>query len=412
MIHRAKHVSGAATTSRREFLRAAAAAVAAPYVITSAALGADGRPAASERVVMGGIGIGNQGSGDLSSFAGDKQVQYVAVCDVVKGRREAAKAGVDSKYGDKACAAYSDYRELLARPDIDAIHTACPDHWHALVTVEACRQGKDVYCQKPLSLTIRDGRAMVQAARRYGRVVSGGSQRVLDDTGGLARACWAGEYGVIKEVFVNVGGPSVPCNLSGEPVPDGVDWDMWLGPAPWAPYHKHRISGTYAINGTGWRSWRDYSGGGMTDWGAHRFGGAMWAVNMAEEGPAEVIPPDGKDVKYLTYVFANGLRMYHSPGRGGGVDVVGTKEKVQGKPMPGYRGAGGIYGDFVHCCRTRQRPFQDVERAHRTASMCHLGNIAYLLNRPLKWDPVKEEFPDDEQANRFLDRAKRQPWTM
>lgn len=401
--------------SRRDFLKLAAAAVAAPYVITSTALGADGRPPASDRIVMGGIGIGNMGSGDLGRFAGDSQVQYVAVCDVQKSKLDGAKARVDARHGDGSCAAYGDFRELLARPDIDAIHTACPDHWHALITVAACRAGKDVYCQKPISLTVCDGRAMVDAARRYNRVVSGGSQRVLGDTGGLARQCWGGEFGRIKEVYVDIGGPSVPCNLPGEPVPEGVDWEMWLGPAPWAPYHKHRISGTYSINGTGWRSWRDYSGGGMTDWGAHKFGGAMFAVGLASEGPVEVIPPDGKDVKLLTYVFANGIRMHRGkgPGKGqSGVTVVGTDEKVPAKPMPGYHNARDIYGDFLSCVKTRQRPFRDIEKSHRTATVCHLGNIAYRLKRPLKWDPVKEEFPGDEQANRFLSRAKRAPWAL
>ena len=163
---------------------------------------------------------------------------------------------------------------------------------------------------------------MVEAARRYGRVVSGGSQRVLDDYGELAEQCWSGELGTIKEVYVNVGGPSRPCNLPGEPVPPDIDWDMWLGPAPWAPYHPHRISGTYSIDGTGWRSWSDYSGGGMTDWGAHKFGGAMFAADVRDQGPVEVVPPDGKDHQWLSYRFANGLWMYHRPeqgrrGRGG-----------------------------------------------------------------------------------------------
>jgi hypothetical protein len=404
--------------TRRDFLKLAAAAVAAPYVITSAALGANGRPPASDRIVMGGVGIGNQGSSDHGRFLGDNQVQYVAVCDVQQAKREKAKARVDAKYGDSSCAAYNDFRELLARPEIDAIHTACPDHWHALITVAACRAGKDVYCQKPLSLTIADGRAMVDAARRYSRVVSGGSQRVLDDSGGLARQCWSGDIGQVKEVYVEVGGPSKPCNLPGQPVPEGLDWDMWLGPAPYAPYHPYRISGSYNINGTCWRSWRDYSGGGMTDWGAHKFGGALFAVGLAHEGPVEVIPPDGKDVKLLTYVFANGIRMYHgSAPKGGGhsqaqITVFSTDEKTPAKPMPGYHGERDIHGDFLTCVRTRQRPFRDVEISHRTASVCHLGNIAYALKRPLKWDPVKEEFPGDEQANRFVSRAKRAPWSL
>ena len=194
-------------------------------------------------------------------------------------------------------------------------------------------------------------------------------------------------------------------------MPPGIDWDMWLGPAPYAPYHPYRISGSFAINGTSWRSWRDYSGGGMTDWGAHKFGGAMFAVNKMEEGPVEVIPPDGKDHKWLTYRFADGLLLYHSPGKGN-VDVVGDGKPIPPRPIPKYKGSGGIYGDFLYCVRSREKPFRDIERAHRTCTVCHLGNIVYQLNRPLKWDPVKEECPGDDQANRFLDRARREPWTI
>ena len=406
-------MSNANHATRREFLKTASAAIAAPYVITTTALGADGRPAASERIVMAGIGIGNMGSGDQTNFLGRGDVQYVAVCDVRKAIRESARANVNKHYGNSDCKTYNDFREVLARKDIDAVHIATPDHWHAIITVHACRNGKDVYCQKPESLTIREGRLMVEAARRYARVVSGGSQRVLDDYGALAQKCWNGEFGTIKEVFVNVGGPSLPCNLPGQPVPADIDWDMWLGPAPWAPYHPYRMSGTYSFtNGTGWRAWKDYSGGLMTDWGAHKFGGAMFAAGVADQGPVEIVPPNGKDYPLLTYRFANGLLIHRNPDKGD-VDVVGTPgEKMPSKPLPRYKGTGGIYGDFLHCVRSREKPFRDIELAHRTVSLCHLGNIAYELNRPLKWDAVKEEFPGDEEANRFLDRAKREPWQL
>src|ERR1043166_1352576 len=360
--------------SRRAFLKASAGAAVLPCIIPASALGADGRPAPSERIVMGGIGIGNQGGGDQGAFLGRKDVQYVAMCDVKEGVRENAKKRIDAHYKDtgSGCTVYSDFREMLARKDIDAVHVATPDHWHAVIVIAACKEGKDVYCQKPESLTIREGRAMVQAARRYGRVVSGGSQRVMGDYMSTVRECWSGEAGQIKEVYVNCGGPSKPCYLPGEPVPAGLDWDMWLGPAPWAPYHPYRISGSFNINGTSWRSWRDYSGGGMTDWGAHKFGGAMFAVNKMEEGPVEIIPPD-KDHKWLTYRFADGLLMYHSPGKGN-VDVVGTGSAIAPRTIPKYQGTGGIYGDFIHCIRTREKPFRDIERAHRTATVCHLGN--------------------------------------
>ena len=405
---------GISSANRREFLKAAAVAVACPYVIPGSALGADGETAPSERVVMAGIGIGNRGREDLDAMLPRKDLQFVAVCDVKKDAIENGKTRVDKRNGNSDCKTFGDFRDVFAMKDVDAVLIATPDHWHAYLVIAACRAGKDVYCEKPESLTIRQGRAMVEAARRYGRVVTGGSQRVLDDYGKIAKKCWSGEMGTIKEIYVNVGGPSTVCNLGGEPVPEGVDWNMWLGPAPWAPYHKYRISGSYNVNGTCWRSWKDYSGGLMTDWGAHKFGGAMFCADVREQGPAEVIPPDGKDHKYLTYRFANGLLLYHATGKANtDVTPVGTPgEILPAKPFPRYKGTGGIYGDFLYCVRTRERPFRDIELGHRSVTVCHLGNIAYELKRPLKWDPIKEEFPGDEEANRLLDRAQREPWQI
>ena len=399
--------------NRREFLKTAAGAMAAPYVITSAALGNQDRPAASERIVMGGIGIGNMGRGDLGNFLGRKDVQYVAVCDVKKEAREAAQSRANKHYDNSDCTAYNDFRELLARQDVDAVHVATPDHWHALIVVGACRNGKDVYCQKPETRTLREGRLMVDAARRYGRVVSGGSQRVLEDYRGVVDKCWGGELGTIKSINVNVGPLSLPCNLPGEPIPEGLDWDMWLGPAPWAPYHPYRISGSFSINGTSWRSWSDYSGGGMTDWGAHHFGGATFAVDVRELEPEEVVLSEENGRKYLTYRYPNGLLLYHNHPDMGNLHVVGTPdEKLPPKTVPSYKGQGGIYGDFIECVKTRERPFRDIEFAAHTMAVSHLGLIAYELGRSLKWDQAKQEFPGDEEANRFLDRARREPWVL
>jgi predicted dehydrogenase len=401
-------------TSRRQFLQTAGLALAAPYVITNPALGADRRPPASERIVMGTIGAGGQGTGDMHGFLGFPQVQMVAVCDPVAEHRDNAKKGVDQRYNNKDCKTYNDFREVLARDDIDAVLIGTPDHWHAIVTIEACKRGKDVYCEKPETLTIREGRAMVQTVRRYGRVFSGGSQRVLGDYGDWPRLLWGGAIGQVREVFVDCGGPSGDCYLEPQPVPPGVDWDLWLGPAPWRPFHDSLIHG-------GFRGYRDYSGGGMTDWGAHRFGAAMFAVGLHETGPVEIIPPDGKDHKLLTYRFANGLLMYHGgtndityKGTEGEISRQGGKHRtpVGRVDMPGYKGNGGIFGDFLHCVRSREKPFRDIEIAHRATTVCHLGNIAYWLKRPLRWDPAKEEMVGDPEANRWLDRPKRAPWTV
>jgi hypothetical protein len=414
--------SSSPAASRREFLKTAAGAVMVPYVITSAALGAGDRPPASERIVMGGIGIGNQGGGDQGAFLGRDDVQYIAMCDVKKWVREKCKDRINNHYHNSDCKTYNDFRELLARKDIDAVHVATPDHWHMLVVIEACRQGKDVFCQKPETRTLRENRLVREAVQRYGRVMSGGSQRVLEDYGarpdkkgnkGLVAQCWGGELGEIKSINVNVGPLSLPCNLPGQPVPEGLDWDMWLGPAPWGPYHEYRISGSFSINGTSWRSWTDYSGGGMTDWGAHHFGGATFAVDVRELEPVEVIYAEEGKSKFLTYRYPNGLLLYHNHPGMGNLQVVGTPGQPRDpKPIPTYKGKGGIHGDFIECCKTREKPFRNVEFATHTMTVCHLGLIAYELRRSLKWDTIKQEFPGDEEANRFLDRARREPWVL
>jgi hypothetical protein len=256
---------------------------------------------------------------------------------------------------------------------------------------------------------------MVEVARRYGRVFSGGSQRVWEDYNWFHRMVRGGAIGQVREVFVNVGEPSGPCYLPPVHVPEGVNWDLWLGPAPWRPFHPTLITG-------GFRPYRDYSGGGMTDWGCHGFGGALFACNLQQTGPVEIIPPDGKEHQRLTYVFANGIRIYHGGGWGDILAFRGTEGELPARgheakerplpdiQIPNYKGQGGIFGDFLHCVRTRERPFRDIELGHRIATTAHLGNIAYWLKRPLKWDPVKEEILGDLQAARWLDRPMREPW--
>ena len=397
------------TLTRRHFLKSTAAAVAAPMIVRAESAGAN------DRINMGCIGMGGQGRGDMGGFLGFRQVRVVAVCDVVGRHRDMAKDNVDKRYGNADCKTYDDFREVVARDDIDAVLIATPDHWHAIIGIEAMKHGKDVYCEKPETLTIHEGRAMVRTARRYGRVFSGGSQRVWGDYNWFHRMVWGGAIGEVTEAWVGVGGPSGECYLPPVPTPPDVKWDLWLGPAPWRPFHPSLIRG-------GFRGYRDYSGGGMTDWGCHGFGGALYCLQLHKTGPAEIIPPDGKEHKQLTYVFANGVRVYHGGGWGGILSFRGTKGEIpardrskQSPPnvhVPNYKGRGGIFGDFLHCVRTRQRPFRDIEIAHRTATHCHLGNIAYWLKRPLKWDPLKEEILGDPEAARWLDRPKREPWTL
>lgn len=405
-------------TSRREFIKAAGLAstvLALPTFIPASALGRDGAVAPSERIRVGGIGLGNQGGSDFGGFLGRADVQYLAVCDVRKNVRDGKKARVDERYKSKDCAAYNDFRELLARDDIDAVHVATPDHWHALIVTAACRHGKDVFCQKPETLTLREGPLMVEHARRYGRVVSGGSQRVLEDYRGTVDMCWGGKLGQVLAINVQTNNLSHACNLPPEPVPEGFDWEMWLGPAPWAPFNAKRCDGNFSTVENSWRSYWDYSGGEITDWGAHHFGGATFAVDVRELQPQEVIyhAPEGNQRAYLEFVYPNGIRITHcKPGKAN-MEVDSNENATRApKPVPGYKGKGGIIGDFLHCVRTREKPFRDIELAVNTISLCHLGTIAYRLQRSLKWDAAKQTFPGDTEANRFTDRARRQPWQL
>ena len=399
-------------STRRDFLKTAGAAMAVPYVLTSNALGAGDVPPASDRIVIAGIGIGNMGRGDQAAFLRRADVQYVAVCDVRTSFRNEAKGKTDKHYGNGDCQAYNDYREILSRSDIDAVHVATPDHWHTIIVVEACRNGKDVYCQKPETLTLREGPLMVEAARRYARVVSGGSQRVLEDYRYVVDPCWGGERGTIKAINVTNLTMSKRCNLPAEPVSGDIDWEMWLGPAPWAPYNAARCSGNFSTSGNSWRSYTDYSGGALTDWGAHHFGGATFAVDVREMQPSEVTYSEGQKGPYLTFKFPNGLLFHHNHPGMGQMQVEGSGDRRPAKAVPSYKGHGGIYGDFIYCVKERERPFRDIELAMNTMAVCHLGTAAYKLQRSLKWDAVQQEFPDDAEANRLRDRARREPWVI
>jgi len=395
-------------------MKKAAVTAAVPLFVNSKVFGAN------DRITMGCIGVGSRGRMDMAAFMEFKHVQVVAVCDVVADHLDHPKAMVDDRYKSKDCKTYTDFREITGRKDIDAVLIATPDHWHAGISIEAMKHGKDVFCEKPETLTIGQGRAMVKVARRYARVFSGGSQRVWDDYNWFHKMVRGGAIGEVKEAWVSfgIGGLSGPCYLKPEGTPEGVDWDMWLGPAPKRPFHRQLIKG-------GFRPFRDYSGGLMTDWGCHCFGAALFTLNLHMTGPIEITPPDGKDVKYLTYTFANGAKIYRDGGwnKTGNLCFKGSEGKIPGPEgtrketppnihIPNYKGSGGLIGDFLHCVRTRQKPFRDIEVAHRTATHAHLGNIAYWLKRPLKWDPVKEEIIGDAQASRWLDRAAREPWGL
>ena len=418
------------TTTRRGFLRTAgltAGVATAPYVITSKALGDATTPPASDRIVMGGIGLGNQGSGDQRRFLADPDVQYVAVCDVRTKWRDEARNLVNERYGTSDCRDYLDFRDLLARDDIDAVHIATPDHWHSLMTIAACRAGKDVFLQKPETLTLAEGPAMLAAARGYGRVVSGGSQRVLEDYRGIVDPCWAGELGRITSIDIDPGGSSMGCYLPAVATPPDIDWDLWLGPAPWEPYNPGRCDGNFGTGGNSWRSYVDYSGGHLTDWGAHNFGGALFAAGLLDLQPEAVrwYPAAGDAGAYATLRYPNGVEVHcnrpaalRGPDAGPaaaherGILIRGDGSDVPPRAVPAYRGTAGIHGDFLACIKTRERPFRDLEPAVNTMAAAHLLAIARRLERSLTWDRAAQRFVADPQADRLLDRARREPWIL
>jgi predicted dehydrogenase len=424
--------------SRRQFLKAAAAVAAAPYVVTSRAWG---RPAPSQRITLGMIGVGNMGGGHLEALKGNREVQIVAICDVSRDKREKARQTVEEAYGARradgtyrGCDTYNEYERLLAREDIDAVVIAVPDHWHAIIAIAACRAGKDVYCEKPLSLTVRQAQEMVKAARRYGRVFQTGSQQRSSEN--FRRACElvrSGRIGKLLTVNVGIGGPSGEKYLPEEPIPEGLDWDRWLGPAPWQPYNAERCSGSYS---GGWRLIRDYSGGMMTDWGAHHFDIAQWGMGVDGSGPVEIIPPNlaagsagvSPAVKTLTFKYASGVLMYH--GGANGILFTGTngkievnrgyfqtwpeeigQEPVRPNDVHLYESPGHME-DWLNCIRARRRPICDVAIGASSVTVCHLGNIAWWLGRRIRWDPDRQEIIGDEAASRWLDRPKRAPWRL
>jgi predicted dehydrogenase len=422
--------------TRRQFLRGAAtatAAVAIPYFVPASALGEPGQRAPNDRITMGFIGVGNMGGGHLGGFLGNPDVQIVAICDVDAVKRADACRRVSEYYASeraaesfKGCDEYNEFEELLARDDIDAVLIAVPDHWHATIAIAACKAGKDVYCEKPLALTIREAWEMVAAARRYNTVFQTGSQQRSESN--FRYACElvrSGRIGKLIKVNVGIGAPSTDKQFPEEPVREGLDWDRWLGPAPWNPYNAERCSGSYS---GGWRLVRDYSGGMSTDWGAHHYDIAQWGMGMDGNGPIQVIPPAERYAEGIKFIYANGVEMER--GGANGILFTGTDGKVEvnrgyfqtwpeeiGRQPIGPNDvhlyeSPGHQVDWINCIRSRRRPICDVAIGASSVTVCHLSNIAYWLERPIKWDPEKREIIGDEAAARWLDRPKRAPWRL
>jgi predicted dehydrogenase len=419
--------------SRRGFLKTAACIAAFPAIIPATALGKNGAIAPSNRINIAQVGLGWIGGSHLDAMLGRNDAQYVAVCDVNGQRVQQVQARINRQYGQrlgqsdfKGCAAFRDFRQMLAAKDLDALIIATPDHWHATITCAAAGAGKDIYCEKPLSLTIREGRDMVNTVHRFGVVFQTGSQQRSSHFGPFRHACELvrnGRIGKVLSVDVSTGDPPKACNLPPEPAPADFDWDMWVGQTPWRPYHS-------SLTDKQWRPYREFCGGGFSDMGAHHFDIAQWGLDMDRSGPVEVIAPDPKQGRErVGFRYANGVIVNHVGGNSLGLTFKGTEGRL-------YIGRDGLrtdpadiarqplgssdlklytsndhHANWLECIRTRARCVADIETGHRSATVCHLGNIAYQLGRSLKWDPVKEEFPDDVLANRLLSRARREPWT-
>lgn len=431
--------------------------MAAPMILPACVTARGRRPAPSGRVTLGCIGVGNQGINDMRAFLRDERVQVVAVCDVNKGSdsgywnnapggRDVAKEIVEARYAAQTQAgsfagvdAYEDYRELLARNDIDAVLIAVPDHWHALPVVEAAKAGKDIYGEKPLSLTVREGRIMSDAVRRNGRVFQTGSQQRSDRR--FRHACELVRNGYIGDLH------SVRCGLptgtpdyskqagrtSPEPVPSGFNYDVWLGPAPERPYIP-------ACSHVNWRWMFDYSGGQLTDWGGHHPDIAQWGMDTEDTGPIAVRnatvqyadhPVFDTAVEYsFECIYESGVRLIVSTAERGGVRFEGDKGwvwvnrgAIEADPaslldveigpdeIQLYRSNHHVR-NFIDCVYTRQDPIAPIETAHRSITIAHLGNIAMRLGRDLTWNPKREKFRRDDEANQFLHRPYRGPWSL
>jgi len=430
--------------TRRLFLKKTAGAAvglaAFPYFVPSAALGKAGAVAPSERIVMGAIGVGSMGTGDMKGFLRRDRVRMVAVCDVDKRHRDRAKRIVDEKYGNSDCTAYLDFRELVGRGDLDAVMIALPDHWHGIISVAAARAGLDIHAQKPLARTIREGRAICDAVKKYHVVWQTGSQQRSGRN--FRRACELVRNGRIGKVHrVEVGLPDG--HAIGDqpllPVPEELDWDFWLGPAPWRPYTDFGRGDCHWQ----WRWLMDYSGGQLTDWAGHHIDIALWGLGLERTGPVEiegrgVYPRQGLydvPIAYeFTCKFANGITMVvandsrQHKGRGavwygdkGWIQVNRGKFDAHPKSvLDSVIGPDEVHlyrsddhkGNFLDCIRTRRQTVAPAEIGHRSISVGLLGEIAMLTEQKLKWDPDREVFTNSDEANRLLSRPMRSPWHL
>jgi predicted dehydrogenase len=429
--------------SRRRLLKTAVhsgALMAAPQFIPASALGLGGATPPSDRVTLAGLGIGNRGARVLQSFLDQSDIQFLAICDVRNERRESVKSMADQKYGNRDCAMYSDQYELWARRDIDAVLIATGDRWHAPLSIQTARAGKDVYCEKPCSMTIAESRALADTFQRLGRVYQAGTQR--RNGANFVRAfelARSGKLGKLQTVHAEAGpGDRWPPATSHdwlpaepEPPKQVVDWDRWLGPSPWRPYNSQYIQGR-------WRGYFDFHGGGILEWGSHTADLCQWAAGMDETTPVEFEPQGmGADTPYSIHCrYANGIRLVlrdkgflglgschiRFEGDAGWVETAdGGKIEASENLGPGRldvppeearEATTNHVRDFVACVKTRKQPRSNALAACQTHITCHAAYIAFQLGRKLAFDPATDSFAGDEAANRMRSRAMREPWRL
>jgi predicted dehydrogenase len=419
----------------------AAGGLVFPAVIPSSALGHAGSVAAGNRITVGCIGVGWQGGGNLQRFLGMPDVQVVAVCDVDRNHLAAARDAVNGKYGNSDCTAYGDFRELIARRDIDALSLALPDHWHGIPAVAGLKAGKDIYGEKPLSHNWAEGKAILDAARAHGRVWQTGSwQRSRSHFRHACELVLNGRIGRVSRVEVGLpSGHADFANTRGQEAPSDppahLDYDFWLGPAPVAPYCPARVH-------KNWRWHLDYGGGQLLDWVGHHLDIAHWGLGFDDTGPLEIegvgeYPETGlwnTATRYrLTARYPKDIAMIIAGGHGdirGGTRWIGDagwvwvnrgaieasdpkllQEKFTPQEIHLYRSP-GHQREFIDCVKTRGRTLTPADVAHRSATPGHLGQIAMLLGRKIKWDPTSERIINDPQAERMLSRPMRAPWTL
>ena len=419
--------------NRRQFVRAAASGLALPCIVPASVLGAD---APSNKITIGFIGTGDHGiTWNLQRYLELKEARVIVVCDVDGARMRRAKMMTDSKYDNEDCSTTKDFREVLARKDVDAVMISTPDHWHTLISVMAARAGKDVQCEKP-TLTIGEGKILIDTMRKLGKVFQTSTEdRAVPEYHRMAELVRNGRIGKLQKIEVILPKqPTFPGDPTPQPIPPELDYEMWLGPAPEAPYTKDRVHFNFR-----W-IW-DYSGGIICDWGAHLFDTAQWANDTERTGPVEIEGVGNhwdsglfntvKDYN-VTYRYAKGVVMTCTPGNpgikfigaDGWVGNRGWRAKVEASSpeilnstigpneLHLYTNVEGEHDDFLKCMKSRKDPYFPVDIGHRVSTVCHLANIAIRLGRKLKWDPKAERFENDDSANALLSRPMRSPWRL